>query len=198
MINFTERLKSLVLPSWMDRGEPAALLRACVTFWSRVNNWIQFPLRQFDPLTCAEPLLNLLAWERDITRFKGEPLGLYRRRVSFAFVNARDSGEVAGFIAIFERLGIGYVEIVERQPEIDWDVIIVRVTDGQIAENSDLLLEIIRKYGRTCRRYRFEVITGVGLSMRVGWHQGEYVCYQASLNDNTAASSVTFNASLEG
>ncbi|WP_336797960.1 phage tail protein [Erwinia aphidicola] len=196
MINFTERLKSLTLPSWMDRGEPAALLRACVTFWSRVNNWIQFPLRQFDPLTCAEPLLNLLAWERDITRFKGEPLGLYRRRVSFAFVNARDSGEVAGFIAIFERLGIGYVEIVERQPEIDWDVIIVRVTDGQIAENSDLLLEIIRKYGRTCRRYQFEVITGVGLSMRVGWYQGEYVCYQARLDDITAASSVTFNASL--
>lgn len=198
MIDFIERLKSLALPSWMDRGEPAALLRACVTFWSRVNNWIQFPLRQFDPLTCAEPLLNLLAWERDITRFKGEPLSLFRRRVSFAFVNARDSGEVAGFIAIFERLGIGYVEILERQPEIDWDVIIVRVTDGQIADNSDLLLEIIRKYGRTCRRYQFEVITGVVLSMRVGWYQGEYVCYQASLNDISTESSITFNASLEG
>ncbi|SQD04850.1 Uncharacterised protein [Escherichia coli] len=55
--------------------------------------------------------------------------------------------EVAGFIAIFERLGIGYVELLERQDGLDWDVIVVRVTSSQVAENGDLLLEIIRKYG---------------------------------------------------
>ncbi|HAM2724798.1 TPA: hypothetical protein IBD75_005348, partial [Escherichia coli] len=93
--------------------------------------------------------LDLLAWERDITRFKGEPTEIYRRRISYAFINAQEAGEVAGFIAIFERLGIGYVELLERQPGVDWDVILVRVTDSQIADNSDLLLEIIRKYGRT-------------------------------------------------
>lgn len=183
MPDFNTRLKGLKLPSWMDRGEPAKLLRACVTFWVRVNEWIRWPLQQFDALTCAEPLLNLLAWERDIARFNGEPLSLFRRRVSFAFLNARDAGEVAGFIAIFERLGIGYVELLERQPDIDWDVIIIRVTDGQIAGNGELLLQIIRQYGRTCRRYQFEIITSLDVPTRVGWFQGDYVCWPVSLND---------------
>ncbi|MES4610995.1 MAG: hypothetical protein ACTH8P_15805 [Ewingella sp.] len=196
MIDFKAQLRSLRLPSWMDRGEPAKLLRVCITFWSVVYDWMTWPLKQFDPLTCAEPLLNLIAYERDITRFNGEPLGLFRKRVSYAFVNAQDAGEVEGFIAIFERLGIGYVELLERQPGIDWDVIIVRVSDNQIANNSDLLLEIIRKYGRTCRRYQFEVISAIGLVMRVGSYEGEYVCYTASLNNITTESSATFSASL--
>ncbi|MCT2387296.1 hypothetical protein [Erwinia pyrifoliae] len=196
MPDFIDLLKNLKLPSWMDRGEPATLLRACVKFWSRVNEWVQWPLKQFDPLTCAEPLLNLIAWGRDITRFKGEPLSLYRRRVSFAFVNAHDAGEVAGFIAIFERLGIGYVEILERQTGTEWDVIIVRVTDGQIAENSDLLMEIIRKYGRTCRRYQFEVITPLGMHIRAGWCQGEYICYPTTLGDVKTENSATYSVRL--
>lgn len=196
MIDFKSQLRGLRLPSWMDRGEPAKLLRACITFWSLVYDWMTWPLKQFDPLTCAEPLLNLIAFERDIQRFNGEPLSLFRKRVGFAFINAQEAGEVEGFINIFARLGIGYVELLERQPEIDWDIIIVRVTDSQIASNSDLLLEIIRKYGRTCRRYQFEVITAVGLVIRVGSFEGEYVCYTASLGDITTQSSVTFSASL--
>src|SRR5476651_2862528 len=173
MIDFKKQLRGLRLPSWFDRGNAAILLRACVTFWSLVDDWLTWPLKQFDPLTCAEPLLNLIAYERDVSRFNGEPLSLFRKRVSYAFVNAQDAGEVAGFIAIFERLGIGYVELLERQPGIDWDVIIVRVSDSQIADNSDLLLEIIRKYGRTCRRYQFEVITSLPLHINIGWYQGE-------------------------
>ncbi len=175
-----EFLRQLKLPSWMDRGDPARLLAACRVFWSRVYNWLTWPLRQFDPLTCTESVLDLLAWERDITRFKDEPLDIYRRRVSYAFINAQEAGEVAGFIAIFERLGIGYVELLERQPGTDWDVIVVRVTDSQIAQNSDLLLEIIRKYGRTCRRYRFEVLTPMPLTVHHGEYQGEYICWTAS------------------
>lgn len=100
-------------------------------------------MNQFDPLTCTPALLNLLAYDRDITRFDGEPLTLFRKRVAFAFVNARDAGSVEGFINIFERLGIGYVELLERQPGIDWDVILVRVTDSQIADNTQLLIQII-------------------------------------------------------
>ncbi len=196
MIDFARLLRGLRLPSWMDRGDLARLLRASRLFWTKVNDWVQWPLKQFDPLTCAEPLLNLLAYERDITRFDGEPLDLYRKRVAFAFINAEDSGEIAGFIAIFDRLGIGYVELLERQDGIDWDVIIVRVTDSQIAENSDLLLEIIRKYGRTCRRYQFEVITALGMHLRAGWYQGEYVCYPVSLGDVKTAYSATYSARL--
>lgn len=129
MTDFLKKLASMALPSWMNKGEPLKLLKTARTFWAEVYDWITWPLRQFDPLTCIEPVLNLIAYDRDITRFSGEPLSLFRKRVAYAFINARDAGSVEGFINIFERLGIGYVELVERQPDIDWDVILVRVTD---------------------------------------------------------------------
>lgn len=199
MTEFEKRLASLKLPSWMDNGEPAKLLAGARVFWLGVLAWGQWPLRQFDPLTCVEPMLNLLAYDRDVSRFNGEPLALFRKRVAFAFVNARDAGSVEGFIAIFQRLGIGYVELLERQPGIDWDVITVRVTDSQIADNTELLLEIIRQYGRTCRRYRFEVITTQSLFIRAGWYEGEYVCYAASLSQTkTNNNSATYGAKLGG
>ncbi|WP_393948431.1 phage tail protein [Kluyvera intermedia] len=197
MPDFIQKLAGLKLPSWMDKGDPGRLLRACVKFWSQVYEWITWPLRQFDPLTCAEPLLNLIAWERDIERFNGEPLRLFRARVNYAFINAQQAGENAGFIAIFERLGIGYVELLERQEGQDWDVITVRVTDSQISDNSDLLLEIIRKYGRTCRRYQFEVITTLPLHINIGWFEGEYICWPATLGDVNNESSAVYSASLK-
>ncbi|ELY2737456.1 hypothetical protein SMC30_002437 [Cronobacter dublinensis] len=187
MPDFMKKLAGLRLPFWMSEGEPATLLRAARRFWTLVYGWVTWPVSQFDPLTCAEPLLNLLAYDRDVTRFDGEPLALFRRRVAYAFVNARDAGSVEGFINIFERLGIGYVELQERQPGIDWDVILVRVTDGQIADNTQLMIQIIRQYGRTCRRYQFEVITSESLAIRAGWDQGEYVVYPARLTSAEAA-----------
>lgn len=195
MPDFDNKLASLKLPSWMNKGEPAKLLRACAKFWQQVGEWVTWPLKQFDPLTCNDALLNLIAYDRDIKRFNGEPLALFRKRVAYAFVNAQGAGSVAGFIAIFARLGIGYVEILERQAGMDWDVIIVRVTDSQIANNTDLLMEIIRQYGRTCRRYQFEVITLNGMSIRAGWMDGEYICYQATLGTD-ANSSATYGAKL--
>ena len=197
MTEFSKLLAGLKLPSWLNKGDPARLLRACVKFWSQVYGWITWPLKQFDPLVCPEPLLNLIAWERDIVRFKGEPLDIFRKRVNYAFINAQQAGEVAGFIAIFERLGIGYVELLERQDGLDWDVIVVRVTNNQIAENGDLLLEIIRKYGRTCRRYQFEVITALPLNINIGWYQGEYICWPAALGDVNNQSEATYSASLK-
>lgn len=194
MPDFMKKLAGLRLPFWMSEGEPATLLRAARRFWTLVYGWVTWPVSQFDPLTCAEPLLNLLAYDRDVTRFDGEPLALFRRRVAYAFVNARDAGSVEGFINIFERLGIGYVELQERQPGIDWDVILVRVTDSQIADNTQLMIQIIRQYGRTCRRYQFEVITSESLAIRAGWDQGEYVVYPAQLG--TGAAGATFSATL--
>ncbi len=190
-----KKLAGMFLPFWMNKGEPGKLLKTARRFWAEVYGWITWPMNQFDPLTCTPALLNLLAYDRDITRFDGEPLTLFRKRVAFAFVNARDAGSVEGFINIFERLGIGYVELFERQPDIDWDVILVRVTDSQIADNTQLLIQIIRQYGRTCRRYQFEVITPESLVIRAGWGQGEYVVYPATLA-GTEARSATFSASL--
>lgn len=195
MTDFDKKLAGLSLPTWMRKGEPNRLLRAARKFWAQVYGWITWPVSQFDPLTCAEPLLNLLAYDRDVTRFNGEPLSLFRKRVAYAFVNARDAGSVSGFISIFERLGIGYVELQERQPGIDWDVILVRVSDSQIADNAQLLLQIIRQYGRTCRRYQFEVITSRAMIMRAGWDQGEYVVYPARIAGADVASA-TFSAGI--
>lgn len=170
------------LPIWMRKGEPLTLARISKLWWEKIYQWIQYPLEQRDIDTCDETILSLLAYQRDIERFENEPLNLFRLRVKYAFINARDSGSIAGFIAIFERLGIGYVELLERQPDIDWDVIIVRVTDSQISGNSELLMSIIRQYGRTCRRYQYEVITSTGLYIRAGWVGCDYVCYSASLD----------------
>ncbi|GDX05724.1 hypothetical protein [Buttiauxella sp. A111] len=198
MNDFMKKMASLALPFWMNKGEPGKLLKASQVFWFQAYEWITWPLKQFDPLTCSESLLNLIAYDRDITRFNGEPLTLFRKRVAYAFINASDAGSVAGFISIFQRLGIGYVELLERQKGIDWDVITVRVTDSQLSDNPELMLEIIRQYGRTCRRYRFEVITTSDLFIRAGWFDGEYICYPARLEaTGTNNDSATYGAKLE-
>lgn len=181
LTTLAQQLKSLNLPSWMSKGEPAKLLNACRQYWERMAFWAQYPLRQFNALTCDEQILDLLAYERDISRMDGEPLSLYRKRVFYAMDNARDAGEIAGFISIFKRLGIGYVELEERQPDLDWDIITVNVSDSQLADNSDLMMSIIQMYGRTCRRYRFQVITVLPLAMRCGAINGEYQYFPASL-----------------
>ncbi|WP_174634687.1 hypothetical protein [Yersinia thracica] len=190
-----DKLPTFTLPVWLNKGEPVKLMRACLVFWQKVYGWIKWPLNQTDPLTCVVPLLNVLAYQRDVTRFPGEPLALFRKRVHFAFINAKDAGSVAGFIAIFARLGVGYVELLERQPDVDWDVITVRVTDSQVAENSELLMDIIRQYGRTCRRYRYEIITPVDMHIRAGHVGCEYICYSASAVSNEAVNAA-FGASL--
>lgn len=194
MPDFLKKLAGMTLPFWMSEGEPGTLLRVMRRYWALVYSWITWPINQFDPLTCSESILPLIAWDRDVTRFNGESLELFRRRVAFAFVNARDAGSVEGFINIFARLGIGSVELRERQPGIDWDVILVRVTDGQLADSPELMLQIIRQYGRTCRRYQFEVITTKKIVFRAGWDQGEYICYPARLQADAGAS--TFTARL--
>lgn len=138
--------------------EPAFLATGIMAFWRKVRRWLLLPLEVVDPLTCSVSLLELLAWERDITRFNSEPLSLWRKRVKYAFVNARDAGEVAGFKKIFERLGIGWCQVHERQAGTPWDVITIEVTDSAIVGNQTLMETLIQHYGRTCRRYRFQVV----------------------------------------
>lgn len=172
-------LPKLKLPSWMGKGEPLKLANAAHKFWLVARDWLLWPLEQIDAETCAESLLNILAFERDITRFVGEPLQLFRKRVKYAFINAEDSGSIAGFSAIFKRLGIGDITQLERQSGYDWDVIIIRVTDSQIADNNTLMMALIRQYGRTCRRYIFEVINNKTLNIRGDWFGGDTEFYHA-------------------
>lgn len=168
MPDFRQQMESLRLPSWMDKGELAKLLRASKTYWQQVNDWMRWPLQQLDAETCPVPLLNVLAYQRDIERFNGEPLNLYRKRVKWAFLNARDAGSVAGFIRIFARLDVGAVALKERQVGRDWDVILVRINDEQLSTYNTLMMNLVRQYGRTCRRYSFDVLNDVSVCVYGG------------------------------
>ena len=152
---------NIKLPFWLSAEQTEKLITAATNYWTRIETWLRWPLDQMDPLTCTEPMLDIIAWGRDITRFKDEPLALYRKRVKFALINAQDAGSKAGFIRIFERLGIGYLEIDERVDPVDWDVILLKLSDSQLAQNQELIERLVYKYGRTCRRYQLTIITPI-------------------------------------
>ncbi|WP_422402817.1 phage tail protein [Pseudomonas sp. GZD-209] len=151
----------LELKFWLAGTELTKLKDAAQGWWEQVEEWLRWPLLQLDAETCHLTILDLLAWQRDITRFKGEPEDLYRLRVKYAFINAKDAGSVAGMKRILVRLGVGYVEIEERQPDRDWDVVLLQLTNTQLAKNPELLRVLIQQYGRTCRRYDFVTLTPV-------------------------------------
>ncbi|PSL95073.1 phage tail protein [Pseudomonas sp. R9.37] len=153
----------LNLPFWLDGPQLAKLKAAAQSWWQKVEGWLQWPLLQMDADTCHITVLDLLAWQRDISRFKDEPETLYRLRVKFAFINAVDAGSTAGLKRILQRLGVGYVEINERLPDRDWDVVLLRLSDSQLSQNPELMRVLIQQYGRTCRRYDFVTITPVSL-----------------------------------
>ena len=153
----------LNLPFWLDGPQLTKLKAASQAWWEKVEGWLQWPLLQMDADTCHLTVLDLLAWQRDISRFKDEPESLYRLRVKFAFINAVDAGSTAGLKRILQRLGVGYVEIDERLPDRDWDVVLLRLSDSQLSQNPELMRVLIQQYGRTCRRYDFVTITPVSL-----------------------------------
>jgi hypothetical protein len=157
----------LSLPFWLDGIELAKLKAAAQSWWEKAEGWMNWPLLQLDAETCHLTVLDLLAWQRDIQRFHGEPESLYRKRVKYAFINAVDAGSTAGMKRILVRLGVGYVEIEERQPDRDWDVVLLRFSDSQLSQNPELLRVLIQQYGRTCRRYDFTTITPIQLTVGI-------------------------------
>ncbi|WP_153446920.1 phage tail protein [Vibrio algicola] len=160
--------------------EPYYISQGVFGFFKQVRNWLLLPMRQFEPLTCSESILPLIAWGRNIERLKDEPLDLFRKRVKFAFINAKEAGEVQGFKNIFERLGIGYVELHEREDPINWDVINIEVTDSDISNKSILMQSLIETYGRTCRRYRFQVTYPTKEYMRGGFFGASFQLFSAN------------------
>jgi hypothetical protein len=153
------------LPFWLDGDEITKLKASAQAWWETVEGWMRWPLLQMDAETCHLAVLDLLAWQRDITRFRGESETLYRLRVKYAFINAIDAGSVAGFKRIFQRLGIGEVRISERQPDRDWDIVQLHLSDEQLSDNPALLDMVVNQYGRTCRRYEFVTTTELAISV---------------------------------
>lgn len=171
----------LNLPFWLNGKELTKLKKACQSYFEKAEQWLTWPLLQIDVMSCHLTILDLIAYQRDITRFKNEPESLYRLRVKYAYINAKDAGSVAGFIRIFERLLIGYVELEERQPGRDWDIVTLILTDSQVAKNHDLLMSIIYQYGRTCRRYEFSIITPVQTYITIGEFNNDYMTLNAHI-----------------
>ncbi|WP_454867357.1 phage tail protein [Pseudomonas farris] len=153
------------LPFWLAGTELSKLIAAAQAWWETVTSWLRWPYSQIDPDTCHMSILELWAWQRDVTRFQAEPEALFRLRVKYAFINSVDAGSTAGMKRIFQRLGVGYVEIEERQPDRDWDVVLLKFSNAQLSLNPELLRVLIQQYGRTCRRYDFVTITPVALQI---------------------------------
>jgi len=172
---------NIELPFWMGGARLAKLVEIFTAWWALGETWMQWPQQQTDVLTCAVPLLRLIAWARDIQPLPAETLDFFRLRVKFAYVDAFDAGEKQGFINIFMRLGIGPVTIKERFDVTNWDVIGLELFNGQIAGNETLLAEIIRAYGRTCRRYQFTVASPTPLSCGLVTVGVDYTYSRASI-----------------
>ena len=87
----------LKLPFWLDGTQLTKLTAAAQSWWERIEGWLRWPLLQMDPDTCHLTVLDLLAWQRDITRFKDEPEALYRLRlaVDHTGVMTLTSGELS-------------------------------------------------------------------------------------------------------
>lgn len=182
----------LKLPFWLEGVELTKLKNAAQSWWEKVEGWLNWPLLQIDAETCHMTVLDLLAWQRDIQRFQGEPETLYRLRVKYAFINAVEAGSTAGMIRIFQRLGIGYVEIQERLPDQDWDIVSLLLSDSQLSENPVLLRVLIQQYGRTCRRYEFSTITPVSMGVCLVEFNDDQVTLSAVL-DTSASRLVVIN-----
>lgn len=178
----------LNLPFWLSGAELTKLKAAAQAWWDRVEGWLRWPLLQLDPATCHPTILDLLAWQRDIARFKGEPESLYRLRVTHAFVNAVDAGSTAGFKRIMQRLGVGYVRIEERLPDRDWDVVQLHLSDSQLSENPSLLSLIVQHYGRTCRRYEFVSTSAVTLRLAAYEFNHDQLTLVAKFDDTQSVS----------
>ncbi|MDC0611888.1 phage tail protein [Vibrio sp.] len=179
-------LKQTETPWWQDGKttseeikEPYFVSTGVFAFMQKVRNWLLFPINQMDALTCSESVLKLLAWDRDIERFDGEPLSLFRKRVKYAAVNAKDAGSVIGFKRIFERLGVGIVAFKERESAIEWDVCTIELTDGELSNNSKLIQTLIEQYGLTCRRYRFQVSYPSELNLYHGEFSHNFMMFRA-------------------
>ena len=151
--------KRFNLPVWLKSGpEVTKLADAFGDYWDKVEGWIKTPLSQLNAETCHVTVLKLMAYQRDVDRFAGEPDELFRKRVAFAVQNAQAAGSPAGFKEIFERFDLPLLGQIERDPEKDWDVITLWLGDSTITKNPELGQYLVRQYGRTCRRYQFLLV----------------------------------------
>ena len=142
------------LPFWEAGQTLLAVASVLEQMWLRIQAAVEALSTANDAETCPIKLLDILAYERGIDRLAGEDDALYRLRIKHAFENALDGGSVAGFAKIWERLELGTVIQAERPDAENWDVILVSLDEGKFARYRGLFEQLVRLYGRTCRRYQ--------------------------------------------
>ena len=167
---------------WMGGPELTKLKNAAQIWFERVAGWANWPLLQMDQETCSLGLLKLIAWQRGIDQFPGEPERQFRLRTKHAYANAADAGSDIGFKRIFARMELGPVASNERMPDEDWDIIELEVTDTAVSKQAAYMNWLIQTYGRTCRRYRWKVITSTRIYIRTaicGCDYATFYCTEA-------------------
>jgi hypothetical protein len=154
-------------PFWLGEGQLKRYVEFLETWYAYIKTVLEWPLRQYDVDTADLFVVDLLAWERGVDRFKSEPEWLYRRRVKFAYQNALDAGTPQGLTAIWDRMGLGYLEIEERMTGRDWDVVNLTMSDQALADNPELIDTLLQSYARTCRRYEATTVAKIVFHFRV-------------------------------
>ena len=166
---------------WMNTGNLKHTAAFLDSWFQYVLSLLEWPLRQFDAATAEMFVVNLLAWERDIDRFSGEPDWLYRRRVKYAEQNVKDAGSMAGFKRIWERMELGSLDIEERIPGRDWDIINLTVTEHALSQYPDLIKVILSNYAITCRRYELTSVAIDQIKVRFNYFENTSDYLVASL-----------------
>lgn len=151
-------MSNIQLPTWLDGEQATKLAQVAETYWQQLEQRLWWWLDQITEEQAALPILDLLAWERDITRLENEPVELYRLRIKHAQANAEDAGSTIGMENIFKRLGFGYIAITERISGYDWDMVKISMIEEEFTGKQSLVEELIKQYGRTCRRYFLDVL----------------------------------------
>ena len=169
MINVDWKLL-IKIPYWLAKplSDLDKLRHASIAFWQRLQTMLLWPAAQLDPMTAELALVHLLAWERDIEQIPQETEQLYRIRVKYALKFAKGAGSIDGWHFMFKKLGVQIISIDERIEFVDWDVIRVQLIDSELSQSSQLIENIIRQYGRTCRRYQLAVHNKVNVFLKTG------------------------------
>ncbi|XGB60667.1 hypothetical protein L0989_17475 [Vibrio gigantis] len=172
---------NFTLKHWMGKGEIYKLGQALLGYWDRVQAVLEWPLRQLDPMVAPIEFVDLMAWQRDIERLPKEPEHIYRIRVNFAYAFATGGGSEVGWETMFDQLGYPHIEIDERLNYYPWDVVSVKVRDSDLNEVPGLMDALVRQYGRTCRRYSFDVTTVAYPHISVTEFSHTHETYSASI-----------------
>ena len=168
------KIPEINLRYWMGRGEIAKFARAMRNYWGHVKAAFEMPLQQHDPLIAPMAVVYVLAWQRGVEKLGQEPESLFRVRVAHAYGFSRDAGSVAGWEDMFEKLGYPHIAQDERLTNVDWDVISLKIQDGDLTHVPKLLDTVIRQYGRTCRRYQYTSYVEMPLAARSKAIEAQY------------------------